>query len=493
VASAGESVGDLLDRCTCEVRVPDGEGLGTGVLVGPRQVLTCCHVVGDLERVDLYDGTSAQRLTGATVEERGDPDGPDDLALLELDAPLLGRGVIRFAAASRGDPFWTVGFPERGKEQVHGVVGGPSPYHGWHQVDPLGTRRIEPGFSGGAVWVQAKHAAVGLVTHRDEDGVAYAITSEQIRELWPQRLDAEMATRCAGYLSRLGRKLEAPEVRSAIADGATVEGWRRAAGYPDLLAEALCLETDPDQLAVGLSAAYRRLDDARDDATAEQLFEVLMEALPATLVSRWRIELPEIADSEVRLELVGLVLAELVLAASENGAADFHRWPDREDTDEPRAKHRVPGPSEVGFDPEGEEAASDLAADAALRLALDAGGEPRSPIGEFLGFLATRRPGAKDARFIDRSVLDDLKGAPEGTLLELLNRRLERPISSGRRLYLVTRRGDDALVEGLCRHLPGLKVVTLDDPTPEQYAATEEFLHVLRNVFHRRNSEKPKP
>ncbi len=495
MASPGQG-GDLLDRCTLEVRDQEGQSLGTGVLVGPRRVLTCSHVVGEHERLDLFAGPSSERVAGATVVRCGDPAGADDLALLELDTSISNRGVIRFADWTRGERFGTVGFPEWGKDHVGGHVHGLSEHRGWVQIDAEGSRLIESGFSGGAVWVEAKHAAVGIVTHRDpNDGVAYAITAEKIRGFWPRLRDGEVATRCARYLSRVGGKLEAPKVRSAITDADPAGAWKKTAQYPDLLAEELCLETEPEDLAGRLSAAYCRLAEDRRPETAEQVWEVLMEALPAALLSRWQIEVPEAADPEVRLQVVGRVLAELALAAAEDAAADFHEQPDREDSDIPRATHRVPRPGEQGADPDGKEAASELAEEVGLRLALDAGLPKDSPVDRgFLGVLASRRHTGRDARLFDHSELGDYRGAPPGTLLRMLNDRLAQPSDSGgRRLYFVAGPGDRALVSALRQHLPGLKVVMLDPP-PDQFEITGKVLHALKKVFvRRRDSMRPKP
>ncbi len=494
MASAGQ--GDLLDRCSLEIRVPDGPSLGTGVLVGPRQVLTCCHVVGEHDRVDVFEGPGSERLTGATVGRRGNADGADDLALLDLDASLPGRGVIRFADWTRDDRFGTVGFPEWGKDHVGGDVQGLSRHHGWLQFDATSSRKIVPGFSGSAVWVQAKHAAVGLVTHIDGDGVAYAVTAEQIRAFWPELQDV---TRYAGYLRRISRKLQAMEVRGAIADADPEGAWRLAAGGgAEPLAQTLCMETAPDDLAGGLCRAYCRLLDDRRDEAAEQVFEVLMDSLPAALLSQWHIPLPEGKATEVQLELLSRVLVEFALAAAEDAAADFQEQPERDDSDVPRATHRVPGPGELGADPEGEDAARELARDVELRLALDVGAtaESRKEAERYLAFLATHRHTRDDRRLLDRSELRDLEHAStpaQGDLIvRVLNKRLARQTSAGRHLYLVANKRDQGLVEGLRQLLPDLKIVTHEAP-PEQFEQTEMLLDSLKRIFHRRNSERPKP
>ena len=485
-----EDSGDLLDRCTLEIRVPDGPGLGTGVLIGSGQVLTCSHVVKAHERVDLYEGPSSARLTGARVERRGDPEGPDDLALLELDEPLPGRGRIRFVDRTRNEDFAAVGFPAGGRAHTHGRVHGRSELHDWLEIDVEGSRKIRPGFSGGAVWVQRKQAAVGLVTRYGRDGLAYAVTRGQI-DAFRQLADSGMETRCAGYLSRVEGRLRTEGVQEAIAEADSAGTWREVAEHANLLAEALCLETDPEDLTRGLSAAYCRLARGRRHETAEAVWQVLLEALPAALLSRWRIEVPESPDPQVRLQVVGRVLAEFALAAAEDGAAAFHRRPRGKGSDIPWAKHRVPGPGELGADPEGEEAAAELAQELGLRLALDAGLGPNSPIEKsFLGVLASGRHTGDDTLLFDHAEVKEYQGAPAGTLLELLNERLAEPTESGgRRLYLVAEDDDEALVEALGRRLPGLKVVMLEPP-PDLHKATGTVVHALKKIFHRRNPER---
>ena len=67
---------DLLDRCTFEVRSLDGEGLGTAVLVAADRVLTCAHVVEEMEEVDLAEDASAAPLRRATTNLDAPPDDP---------------------------------------------------------------------------------------------------------------------------------------------------------------------------------------------------------------------------------------------------------------------------------------------------------------------------------------------------------------------------------------------------------------------------------
>ncbi len=200
---------DLLDRCTFAVRPTSGRGLGTGILVAPKRVLTCAHVVAGLEEVEIAEGADGEPLCTARVRKRGNPKGPDDLALLELSSSLGDREVMGFAAEERGQSFGAIGFP-RGREQVLGRVLGPEPdVHGWLRIEADSRRSIEEGFSGGAVWALGEKVAVGLITHLGEEGVAYAIPTGQISKFWPElRLGGE------GPRPRRGRLHGVPYPRS---------------------------------------------------------------------------------------------------------------------------------------------------------------------------------------------------------------------------------------------------------------------------------------
>ncbi len=494
MGAVGKTAGDLLDRCTLEVRAAGGAGLGTGVLVGPGHVLTCAHVVGERRRVDVA-GRHPEVSGGAKIAQRGDPESADDLALLELDEPFHGRGVIRFAGWTRGERFATVGFPAAGREHARGEVDGTSRHHDWLQIEPTSRREIEPGFSGGAVWVEARRAAVGLVTHRAADGVAFAITAQQIRSFWPQLGSARAAARCEGLLSHVGRKLRRPEVRTAILGAAPEAAWRQAADRgPEELARELCLETEPDLLTGALCGAYCRLVEDDEARTAEGVFRVLMEALPASLLSRWGIEIPPGSQTDVHLELLNRVLAEFALAAGDDAPAEFHARPGRDDADMPRAINDVPRPGELGVDLEGDEAGQELAREVELKLAFDVGTTPESQreSERFMAALAARRHAGR--RMLNRTKLEEIEHAsavPEGSwrqpILNVLNKRLARGTSSGRRLYLLAGRRDKALVAGLRRHLPELKIVTREAP-PEQFEEADDLLESLSRAFYRRQT-----
>jgi WD40 repeat protein len=158
---------------------------GGGVLLSPRLVLTCAHVVqADRVRVELpsvgYKGLASKLSTGwFPVDE----DGKGDIALLELDhetgaapAPLRIRDDLedrRFAVR---------GFPA-GRETIEatGLIRRPTgPGDEWVQIEDTKTAgvSISRGFSGSPVWATDLDAVVGIV-------VAERPTSERVGHMIP--------------------------------------------------------------------------------------------------------------------------------------------------------------------------------------------------------------------------------------------------------------------------------------------------------------------
>jgi hypothetical protein len=171
----------------------DGVPYGAGVLVAPKRVLTCAHVVeaalgvaspGDAPAPDQPvrvrfthvddDGprraaVHAGRWFPPGNAGEGDA-GAGDLALLDLlDEPPAGaRPVPSFvSAAGPGDEIDAFGLPlghgERSGGWASGSLAGPQA-SGWIQIDsPAEGYRIQPGFSGAAAWSDAHDAVVGTI------------------------------------------------------------------------------------------------------------------------------------------------------------------------------------------------------------------------------------------------------------------------------------------------------------------------------------------
>jgi len=202
------------------VRMVDAAGntVGVGVLVGPREILTCAHVVNAaLGR----DRTAQDKPAGEVTVEFAVGDDPplparvqrwlppprtgaigDDIAGLVLTSTKLPTGATPARLASnppaRGrvvDVFGYPGSPRRPHgawvvATVRGQVGGR---HLQLDSRPDSALRIQPGFSGSPVYDSRTRRVVGLLTaapaaasgERD----SYAITADRLRLAWPEVLD----------------------------------------------------------------------------------------------------------------------------------------------------------------------------------------------------------------------------------------------------------------------------------------------------------------
>lgn len=177
---AATSVERRAERATVRIRTLGCGALstGSGVVVGERELLTNAHVVAGAEtlEINLWDGTtlSAEVRSAASA---------DDLAIIEVDAPLTGEGraaVAEFATADPpvGAPLLVFGFPgglrftvDKGEVDSYAEVDG--------ERSIVMTNPVVPGNSGGPVF-DGTGAVVGIVRARLVDtgnGVAIPVTT----------------------------------------------------------------------------------------------------------------------------------------------------------------------------------------------------------------------------------------------------------------------------------------------------------------------------
>src|SRR5437763_3911724 len=136
-----------------------GPKRGTGFLLSPDLVLTCAHIVEDVDlaAVDLPLHDDRPVRTG-TVEHHGrwDPGHPeDDVAVLRLDEPVPIEGAMLAPAGTGGigrGELTVIGFPDRGDWEAtdvradfdDGFVG---------QIRPTpGSNPLREGYSGAMVF-----------------------------------------------------------------------------------------------------------------------------------------------------------------------------------------------------------------------------------------------------------------------------------------------------------------------------------------------------
>ncbi|MGW6392643.1 nSTAND1 domain-containing NTPase [Streptomyces sp. NPDC055103] len=187
--SHDEIAEEALAAGTVRITGPAGVA-GVGVLIAPRLVLTCAHVVTDAAglargHAERPPGPLDVRLLQSPRDEAAvtgrvrdwvpeHADGRGDLAVLRLDGVPPGARPVTMA-----DPPSTMahralvhGLPDTIAEggwhtaTLHGRTG-----VGWLQMSPDGASDpIRPGFSGAAVWDKVTGAVVGIVTATASDG-----------------------------------------------------------------------------------------------------------------------------------------------------------------------------------------------------------------------------------------------------------------------------------------------------------------------------------
>ncbi|MGW3240340.1 trypsin-like peptidase domain-containing protein [Streptomyces olivaceus] len=227
---------------------PDGRrAAGAGVLIGPRHVVTCAHVLGkqfDPQDPDPGRGPAApSEVVEVEFPFVNDPEPADkrkrarvvgwvpitadesgDVALLELESELdLAEELdpdrepdsqVAYTPAPLACPpslsshqFSVHGFPDGDPATRHvtGVLRGASGPNGpWVQLDPHGEAgwAVEPGFSGAPIFDETAEAVVGIVALKDKHRTGHMLPMSYLRRLWPEvrsncrwRLDLEASYR----------------------------------------------------------------------------------------------------------------------------------------------------------------------------------------------------------------------------------------------------------------------------------------------------------
>lgn len=191
-------------------RTPDGEPVGAGLLITPRHILTCAHVVRPgrsrtppTEPVHVrFQFTPEHDPLPATVVPGGwHPDTGDDIAdiaVLELGAPApegAAPAPLRTTdPGTWGHRFRAYGYPDEHRRHgvpVRGEIIGDAGVE-WLQVEasPLTGYGLEKGFSGSPVWDVNTQGVVGMMVARDQvtavdRRTAYAVRVETLTRYWP--------------------------------------------------------------------------------------------------------------------------------------------------------------------------------------------------------------------------------------------------------------------------------------------------------------------
>ena len=184
--------------------------IGTAFVVDSRHLMTCCHVVNEaLDRKDRFEKVKPPAdidfairfpfadnatATGKVVRWGFTLPRPVDVAVIELDRDVpsaAGVAVFRDVDA-RGERWSCVGWNEGGVEhETQGEIASLLSRNERQLNGPTGlAARIGGGYSGAPVWAEASKAFVGMVVTVDreqhETGIAYAIPTNVLAEVWPE-------------------------------------------------------------------------------------------------------------------------------------------------------------------------------------------------------------------------------------------------------------------------------------------------------------------
>ena len=183
--------------------------VGAGFLISPDTVLTCAHVV--TAALDLPDETAEmptdpvlldfpivqanEMLTAhACFWEPVAPNGGGDICVLQLEKrPPDGVKVARLVVAEDlwGHEFRAIGFPDYHPDgaSISGKLKGRRAT-GRVQIEDVKEQgfRVQPGFSGGAVWDEQLDGVAGMIVEAEKDTISkvgYIIPADVLIKAYP--------------------------------------------------------------------------------------------------------------------------------------------------------------------------------------------------------------------------------------------------------------------------------------------------------------------
>ncbi|MFV0459424.1 MAG: AAA family ATPase [Actinomycetales bacterium] len=275
---------------------------GSGVLIDRRRVLTCRHVVEDLDLDGLVVAFPA-----ATEDPFGEPipvstvhpatHKQADVAVLTLSKPAPPDAIAAplrnpTSGALVGASWWAFGFHDDIGDSADGQVG-EDLTSGWVRLDSESRYHIMPRFSGAGVWSSQYQAVIGLVGQKRETGDGRALTVHAISKVLPEhdlaaltelyRLEDSGVEAAAEWGWQLaddveGRRHWRPRARGVTHDGEP--GWRFS-GRRTALTQIVDWLTEPEvpraplvvtgSPGVGKSAVLARIVTTADAAVVAQM------------------------------------------------------------------------------------------------------------------------------------------------------------------------------------------------------------------------------
>lgn len=173
---------EFLQYCVVKIFVPNRQGWGTGFFVAPHLILTCYHVVGDVQTVRVLYVPENRETQATAIEIAADA----DLALLELPEALVAENILATlgTAYNSRDPFYTFGYPNKDFSEGAPVTAeceGETNENGISLIK-FKAGQICPGLSGSPLYNQRTQQICGVVKFTrdskiDLGGGAISLTS----------------------------------------------------------------------------------------------------------------------------------------------------------------------------------------------------------------------------------------------------------------------------------------------------------------------------
>ena len=187
---------DLLQQCTVKLTLPSRMGWGTGFFVAPKWILTCAHVVQEVQGQPVQVWWQKQENWGQAVVEQLLPD-PYDLALLRVTLPTDAKSpcVYLDETIQSRDPLYLFGYPDQdfpnGCPVTFSCEGltGDEP-----ALIKFALGQVRPGMSGSPLLNQRSRKVCGIVKFtrdRSIDLGGGAIPTQVILEQFPQLADLQ--------------------------------------------------------------------------------------------------------------------------------------------------------------------------------------------------------------------------------------------------------------------------------------------------------------
>lgn len=176
------------DASLVRILAHNSTSFGCGVLVDSDLVVTCSHVVRELDKKTIYVDFPKIAADTLLLVEVVVEDAKIDLAVLRIEErqaipePAVPKKLQYYCKLSVFNyrAWGFTGTHPNGMQSEGGIEG--KDLNGWYQCTPKSgqTYPILPGFSGGPIWVEDLKGIVGLAIASDQEKLGYILPADVI-------------------------------------------------------------------------------------------------------------------------------------------------------------------------------------------------------------------------------------------------------------------------------------------------------------------------